>query len=229
MKPRTAIIYARYSPRPNAKTPTQTIEVQTESCKAYAKAKGWTVGGVYADESVSGASQRRPEFSLAMQEAKDSKGVLLVYNLSRFARSLELTLRFEKDLRDNGCQLASVCESIDTTTAAGTLMFNIQSAMNQYFRAQLSEVTSAALRQKMANGEKAGGVPPYGYKHIGQHLVRCEEEQTIIERCRAFKEAGLNMVESAAKLNGEGFRTRAGLYWTRARARVVFDKLNPKD
>ena len=54
-----AVIYARYSSDNQREA---SIEDQIEVCRRYADRQGWTIGEVYADQALSGASRFRPAF-----------------------------------------------------------------------------------------------------------------------------------------------------------------------
>lgn len=77
---------------------------------------------------------------------------LVVYSLSRLARSVEELLRINRGLIERGIMLVSLTEPIDTRTAAGKLMFNIYATMAQFER----DVTVERTRAGIATRRKAG-------------------------------------------------------------------------
>ncbi len=54
-----AVIYTRYSPRPNAQE-CASCEKQEKRCEDYAKSQKYDIWGYYRDESVSGGDLDRP-------------------------------------------------------------------------------------------------------------------------------------------------------------------------
>ena len=79
---------------------------------------------IFTDQ-VSGAKTDRPGLQEALQSV--SKGdALVVYSLSRLARSTRDTLDIADLLTRKGADLVSISEKIDTTTAAGKMVFLVQ-------------------------------------------------------------------------------------------------------
>lgn len=221
---RKAVIYARYSPRPGHKTPGETIEMQFEKCRHYAAARDLEVVGEFKDEMVSGAAPVRKGFDQAMRACQEVKGVFIVYSITRFGRSLEITLRNHRVLQDNRCELASVKEVIDTTTASGRLMFAIQSAMAEFYREQISEATRDAFANRKRKRLYCGGKLPYGWAlgEDGETLVPDDLEQVIISLVsKLHQEEGLSLRQIADKLNHLGYPTRTNQNWDRQKVFVV--------
>ena len=89
-------------------------------------------------------SGKRADNRLALQEALKAvsagKGVLIVYSLSRLARSTRDTL-----LDKSGADLVSLSEKIDTTSAAGKMVFRLLAVLNEFERDLISESATAAM------------------------------------------------------------------------------------
>src|SRR5713101_5677969 len=82
-----AIIYARYSPRPNAGE-SMSIETQLDRCRAYCKGNDYPVTAEYKEPNVSGDALR-PELQKAIQHSQRLRAVLVVSKLDRAARDTE--------------------------------------------------------------------------------------------------------------------------------------------
>ena len=86
----------------------------------------------------------------------------------------------------------SLSERIDTTTAAGKMVFRMLAVLAEFERDLVSERTTAALAHMKANGLRVGTVP-YGHAIAddGTTLVSIEAEQAIIADIRAMRSRGM--------------------------------------
>lgn len=65
-------------------------------------------------------------------------------------------------LQKANCDLVSLSEKIDTTTAAGKLVFRMLAVLAEFERDQISERVSTVVAHKRSKGERVGQVP-FGY------------------------------------------------------------------
>ena len=126
----------------------QTVEQQVDALRAIG------VAAVYADEGVSGAQRDRDGLSAALAELQPGDA-LAVVALDRLGRDLSDLVRVVDGLRERGAHLRSLRESIDTTTAAGRMLFGIFGALSEYERAMIQERTMARLAAKKRRGRRA--------------------------------------------------------------------------
>ena len=111
------------------------------------------------EEKASGASRDgRTELDRALEQLREGD-VLVVWKLDRLGRSLSDLVAIANDLADRGVGFRCLDRGlIDTTTAAGTVIFQIFGAFAQYEREQMLERTIAGLQAARARG-RAGGRP----------------------------------------------------------------------
>jgi site-specific DNA recombinase len=65
------------------------VEDQIEVCRRYVERQGWTMGEVYADQALSGASRFRPAFQQMQVDAEQRRfDVIVVEALDRLSRKL---------------------------------------------------------------------------------------------------------------------------------------------
>lgn len=107
-------------------------------------------------ETATGTKADRPELAKALDYARDGQDVIVVYSLSRLARSLRHLITTVDDLQRRGIGLRSLSESIDTGTPSGTLAMHFFAALQQFEVEQLRERTRAGLRAAAARGRKGG-------------------------------------------------------------------------
>ncbi|GGK55743.1 recombinase family protein [Salinarimonas ramus] len=108
-------------------------------------------------ETASGTKADRPVLAEALAFVRPGD-VLVVYSLSRLARSVRHLIEVGEDLRVREIGLASITESIDTSTVSGRFLFTILGAMSQMEVELLRERTRHGLQAARARG-RVGGRP----------------------------------------------------------------------
>lgn len=187
------------------------LDAQRAKIAAWADLNGYTLGEVFADEGISGAKADRPGLALALDAVKRGDA-LVVYSLSRLARSTRHTLEIGERLEKVGADLVSLSERIDTTSAAGRMVFRMLAVLAEFERDQTSERTSMALKHKRAKGEKTGGSVPFGFAldADGVHLIENDQEQVVIREARELHRTGLSLRKVASELHVQGLVARNG-------------------
>ncbi len=223
---RQAVIYARFSPRPNA-AECESCDKQIERCKQWALAKDLAVIGVHRDDGLSGATaDDRPGLQDALQQVESEGAVMVCVCLSRFARSIPDAVRMVDRIGDSKGHLATLDEGIDTRTAQGQLVFLIFSWLAQVERENIAERTSQAMLQHQANGRVMGSRPPYGWRRRGttRKLVEDKREQEVLGRIVASAKAGRRPNQIATLLNSEGIKPRIARKWSRQSIRQILER-----
>ena len=225
-----AIIYTRFSPRPKKKVAEcESCETQEELCRKYAAIQGYEVVAVYADRDVSGGSMKgRPEFLKALEHACREKLILIVYSLSRFARSTTDALLNAKRLNDAGAGLVSIKEQLDTTTPMGRFVYTILAALDQLERERTAERTSDFMRRHQANGRRMSRRVPYGWMEDPtdkRRIVPIPSEQAILHRLRHYRDLGLARRRIGEVLEKEGHLCR-GHKWHHTTVRNICARLD---
>lgn len=191
-----------------------TLEAQEAKIRTWCELQGYELAGVHVDAGISGSrADNRP----ALQEALTACGkgyALVVYSLSRLARSTRDTLDIADRLAGAGADLVSLSERIDTTTAAGKMVFRMLAVLAEFERDQVSERTRFALAHKKASGQRVGGVP-YGFRlaEDGVHLIPEETEQRARTLALTLRTQGKAFRSIASDLAAAGFQPRSGRDW----------------
>ncbi|EKA37207.1 DNA invertase [Pseudomonas aeruginosa ATCC 14886] len=96
-------------------------------------------------------------------------------------------LRLTADLEAHGVGLESLKEQIDTTSAAGRLVFHVFAAMAEFERNLIRERTFAGLEAARARGRHGGrpGVPPETIAAI--QALAGDQSRSPDEICKALK------------------------------------------
>ena len=98
---------------------------------------------VHVDAGLSGAkAHNRPALQAALTDACKHKAALVVYSLSRLARSTKDAIAISERLHKAGADLVSLSEKIDTTSAAGKMVFRMLAVLAEFERDIISERTA---------------------------------------------------------------------------------------
>ena len=187
------------------------LDAQEAKIKAWAELNDSEIISIFKDAGLSGAKENREGLNQALELATKERAALVVYSLSRLSRSTRLTCEIGDKLDKAGADLVSISEKIDTTTAAGKMVFRVLAAMAEFERDQISERTKLALSHKKANGEKTGGDVPFGWDvNDSGKLIENGTEQHIISLIFDAWGRGNSLGTIAKKLNNEGYKTKRG-------------------
>ncbi|HOF67764.1 MAG TPA: recombinase family protein [Candidatus Fermentibacter daniensis] len=215
-----AVGYIRVSTEDQARNGVS-LEAQRTRIEAWAMANDATLVGFFEDAGISGSrTENREGLVQALALACERKAVLVVYSLSRLSRSTRDTITLAERLGKAGADLVSLSEKIDTTSAAGKMLFRLLAVLNEFERDQISERTAAALRHKKQQG-RVYSPTPYGYDRVGDALVENEMEQAVLERIRSLRAAGWSLERIAAELNKDGIPAKKGGLWCLSAIRSV--------
>ena len=110
------------------------------------------------EDQASGRRDERPDLTACLKALRDGD-TLLVWKLDRLGRNLRHLVNTVHDLtaRSVGLKvLTGQGAAIDTTTAAGKLVFGIFAALAEFERELISERTVAGLVSARARGRKGG-------------------------------------------------------------------------
>jgi len=115
-------------------------------------------------EKISGLINERPQLIELINFARHGD-TLTVYKLDRLGRSTKKLIELAEELHDNGIELVSICDNIDTTTAMGKAMFKLLAVLAEMERDLIVERTKAGLASARARG-RVGGRPPKNRKQV---------------------------------------------------------------
>lgn len=148
-----AAIYVRVS------TQDQSCQMQEHDLMLYAKSMGFNVVKVYEDKATGTNSNRPALQDLFSDAAKKKFGVLLVYKLDRFARSLTHLVKALEQLQMLEIQFISLKDQIDLTSATGRLMAHLIGAFAEFEATLIKERVMAGLSNARRNGKRLGRPP----------------------------------------------------------------------
>lgn len=212
---RSAIAYVRVSSTKQADSGLGEA-TQLDSINRWATLHGLAVT-VFKDLGVSGRRRKRPTLEEAITFARATRSPLVVFCLSRLARSTIQTLQIVEQLDKAGVELVSLRESIDTRSACGRAMLSMLATMAQLEAELASERTRDALRVARSRGLRTGGSVPYGYvvRYVGRdkRLVPDPRYADVIDEIKRSRATGASLRSIAQQLNARSVKTAHGCRW----------------
>jgi len=201
------------------------LEAQQAKIRAWCEGNGYTLASLHVDAGLSGArSDNRPALQAALTDTCRTKAALVVYSLSRLARSTKDAIAISDRLAKHGADLVSLSERIDTTSAAGKMIFRMLAVLAEFERDQISERTKTAMAHLRRQGRRVSRYLPYGFTLApdGTSLVPVPEEQRVLAEIHALRLEGLSLRQIAATLTARTIPTKHGRTWT---AKVIHSLL----
>lgn len=221
--PTIAIGYVRVSTEEQA-TEGVSLKAQREKIAAYAALHGLALGKVFADEGLSAKrADNRPGLQDALTAVCKAKGVLVVYSLTRLARSTRDAIDIAERIDGCGADLASITEKIDTTSSMGRFFFRLMASLGELERDQVSERTITAMAHLRGEGKRISRIIPFGFDlgADGETLEENREETKALRRMVEWQAQGVSLRGIAARLEAKGVRPKQGGHWYASSVRAV--------
>ena len=190
------------------------LEAQEGKILAWGTSNGYEVKKTHVDAGLSGGrADNRPALQMALQEVKKGEA-LVVYSLSRLARSTIDAITISRELERKGADLVSLTERLDTTTASGKLLFKICAVFAEFEKDVISERTKMAMGMRRQQGRCVGTVP-FGYDFVphDKSLVENVREQRALKTIAELYKQGLSLREIGAELQKRRIMPKTSTHW----------------
>ncbi len=117
-------VYVRKSSDRGLDQEFNSLDNQELACKSYIASQafqGWEHFKTYSDGGISGGTMARPGLQAPLTDVRNGKvQVVLVYKIDRLSRSIyDFKSMMKKDFETHKCDLVSITQSFDTSTAMG--------------------------------------------------------------------------------------------------------------
>lgn len=229
------IIYARFSPRPKkngtAHGSEPSLDVQFEVCAQWCAVHSATIEAKYEDKYASGREMHKREgLKAALVHVCSLRGsTLLAYSMSRWSRSIVDNIAIAQKLKRAGCQLISVTENIDTSTAAGRYMYHTMANHAEYERDLTAERTSVSMKAHQDHGRRMTRVGKirYGWRinpEDDKRLVLDDDEQKVITIIKFIHAQDNGLRAICRALEQDGIRPRTGKKWAHTLIKSVLER-----
>ena len=179
-------VYVRKSSGRGLDQEFNSLDNQELACKSYIASQafqGWEYFKTYSDGGISGGTMARPGLQDLLTDIRNGKvQVVLVYKIDRLSRSIyDFKSMMKKDFEPHKCDLVSITQSFDTSTAMGKLTLNMLLSFAEFEREVASERVRDKMRATKSKGLWVGGVPPLGYDIQFGKLVPNETEIPMVK------------------------------------------------
>ncbi|WP_329147383.1 recombinase family protein [Streptomyces sp. NBC_01456] len=159
---RTAIVYIRVSTaREDMKSPEQQLSI----CQFYAAAKNIQIVDVVPDLDLSGADFAKRKIGDIIERVRNNEAdAIIVWEYSRFGRTLVGSLYYIKQLGNAGGELLSATQDIDATTPAGRYMRDQFLRLAEYQLDTITDGWKSTHKRRIENGLPHSGQARFGYQ-----------------------------------------------------------------
>ena len=190
------------------------LDNQKVRIEAWAIANDHELLDVFVETASGAKATNRPGLQSAINLACKSRAILVVYSLSRLARSVSDTLVIAERLERSKAELASLSEKIDTSSAVGKMVFRLLSTLNEFERDQIAERTTSAMSYMRNTNKRISRFIPYGYS-LGENqmLVVNTDEMLGIKRINELRFSGASFINIATTLAEEGYKPKSSSRW----------------
>ncbi len=203
------------------------LDAQRSRIEAWCTANEFQLVAVHVDAGLSGKrADNRPELQAALSAVANHKAALVVYSLSRLARSTKDTISISERISKAGGDLVSLSEKIDTTTAAGKMVFQMLAVLAEFERNQISERTTAAMAHMREKGRFLGQVP-FGYDLAadGETLIENSAEAEKVRWMVELRTQGHSLRAIANQLEAASVPTKGGNpKWTHTAVKSILKR-----
>ena len=148
--------YARVS------TEDQSLDMQVDALEAAGCER------VFSEKVTGNGKKKQPELEKALDILREGD-TLVIYKLDRLGRSTGKLISLSERLQDQGIELISLQDNLDTTTAIGKAMFRMIMVLAEMERDILVERTQAGLKAARRRG-RVGGRPRVPAKQVDAAL-----------------------------------------------------------
>ena len=206
------------------------LENQLDYYDNYIKSKPkWKYVPGYVEEGVTGTrADKRQEFMKMIRDAKTNKFDLIVTkDVSRFARDLEDSIHYIRELKDAGVGVFFENQALNTFDFNSELTLNILFNIAQEESKKISTSVKFGYRKAIEKGHVLGSSNITGYRKDNCKLIVVPEEAQMIKKLfelYATGEYGLSKL--ARQLGEEGYLNKKGKLYDKNSLKRMIE--NPK-
>ena len=206
------------------------LDNQLEYYENYIKSKPkWKFSGGYIEEGKTGVRvDVRPSFKKMIYDAKHNKfDLIITKEVSRFARDLEDSIHYIRELKDSGVGVFFENQNLNTFDSNSELILNIMFNLAQDESRKLSSRVKFGHRQAIENGHVLGSSNITGYRKDNCKLVIVENEAKFIKTLFELYATGkYGFLKLSKKLSELGYLNKKGKLYDKDSLKRMIE--NPK-
>jgi DNA invertase Pin-like site-specific DNA recombinase len=199
-----------------------------EAEQRHDEAEAWRAIEVLEDAGKTGRTMKyRPGLEqLRKLVGRREVGTVVVWSLTRLGRSMLDLLTLMNDFQSAGCDVVSLKESLDSSSAAGRMVIGILSSLAEFESATIAERTAASFAHLRSRGERAAS-QVFGFRFYsvpGEKKPKVEpvpEEMAAIRRAQGMLRRGQSYRAVARYLSDTGLKPRNGGQWHHSNAKKM--------
>lgn len=204
-----AALYARFSPGPNQRE--ESITGQFREGEYLCEKNNWNILFRYADRSLTGRTDDRPQFQQMIKDAENGLfDILVCYKTERFARNRLDAAIYKNRLRKCGVRVVYSKMTIPEGPE-GIILESVLEGLDEYYSKDLSQKITRGFYDNALQGKTLGGRAPYGYRvdENGKYIIY-EDEAVVLREVFLRYASGEKAISIAEDLNSRGLRTSTG-------------------
>lgn len=205
----TAAVYIRVSTTEQQQEGAS-LPAQEALCRAECERRGATSVTVYQDAQSAKDTNRPALQSLIADVAARKFRLCVIYDLTRLSRDLLDAISLMRQFDAGGCEVVFLNDPVDTATPTGELFFHLKGALAQFERRQIGQRVRTVKERMVADGKRANGAIPYGYRVIpGSTDLEPDPARAAVALriFRMYADEGLGGAVIARRLTSDGIPT----------------------
>jgi DNA invertase Pin-like site-specific DNA recombinase len=200
-------------------------QVQLDMARNICQARGWVLDEdasiANQDLDVSGYSlkwRERPGLMRHFEDAKAGKfDRLVIYAVDRLGRNTADTLNAWDEFERYGVTVYSVRESLDSSTAFGTLLRNISASFAEMESSNTSARIKANVEARAKAGRLHGGrLPAWLMRDADNNIIINEPVADAVRLAAALRIEGYSYTYITREINRRGHRTASGTQYNKS-------------
>lgn len=178
------------------------LETQKERLNSYCIMKGLKDTKEYVDVGSGRSTDKRESFKRMIKDIKEKRITnVVILKLDRLTRSIIDLNKMIELLNENGCDLHSCTENLDSNTASGRMMMNLIGTFAQWESETISERVMINMQTKAEKGIWMSSIP-FGFKHgKDKRLEVNSEEANILKEAFELVLSGMSFTAAEKKIS----------------------------
>jgi len=188
-----AFIYARVSKDEEGSA---SLESQLQACREFARQKGYTIVAEFCETASAFAPiNRRKVFREMVERALQGEcDVIVVWDLSRFARLQEVAVLVRSQLEKAGVRVESVRDPVAGDDIVSRIYRGLMELFAEVESLQISSRTKRGLLNAVRKGHWCFGIP-FGYRVENKRLAPHPETAPVVQRLFTLATEGYTIKE----------------------------------
>ena len=232
-KPKLAVLYSRFSPRPNA-AECESCERQAEELRAWCQANGYEIAAEFSDHALSGGDgwEERPGMLDAVSVCKRGM-VFLVRSYDRLFRDTDKALAFRSMLEAKGVDVRSITEEgANGDSMNAKLIRFIFLWLAEYQREIIRARTKARMLNHQSGGRRMSDRTPWGTRvdPLDSSLLVPDEGEIATARLILDRKADGESFRAIARyLQDASVLRRGKASWSHVLVRRIYERFKPAE